>query len=312
MSKRIVVIGNGQFAVSCLKLLLCAGVVVPLVIADPELYVLAGLLPAFCRKMKLPLIETTNINSPDTLDAVSKARPDFLFSIYNMRIIRQALLRLARIATVNFHNGPLPRYRGVNIYSWAIINGEREHGVTWHKVDEGIDTGDILGQKMFPLEQRDTPVTLLSKGFRAGTELLETMLPDLIDGRIKGQKQDESLATSYSKKDLPNDGRIRFDWTFDQIERFVRGLDFRPFENRFVRPTAVFNGARFYPQTVRHVSNSCTRTPGSVLDIQDDLIEVQAADSVVALSHLLDEQSNQVTTRQLQQSLKLETGALLS
>jgi len=312
MSKRIVVIGNGQFAVTCLKLMLCAGVVVPLVIADPELYVLAGLLPAFCRKMKLRLIETADINSPATLDAVSSARPDFLFSIYNVRIIKQTLLGMARIATINFHNGPLPRYRGVNIYSWAIINGERRHGVTWHLVDEGIDTGAVLGQKMFPLEARDNPVTLLSKGFRAGTDVLDALLPELLAGRIDARKQDDSIATYYSKKDIPNNGCLNFDWSFDQIERFVRGLDFRPFENRFVHPSTSFKGVRFYPQTVKYVSNSHAETPGRILDISDDSIRVQAADAVVALSHILNERSQPVSTRELQSTLHLEKGEILT
>lgn len=311
MSKRIVVIGNGRFAVTCLKSMMCSGFVVPLVIADPELYLMAGLLPAFCRKTKLRLIQTADINSPASLEAVSRVRPDFLFSIYNMRIMKRALLSLASIAAVNFHNGPLPRYRGVNVYSWAIINGERQHGVTWHKVDEGIDTGDILGQKMFPLEPTDSPLSLLSKGFQAGTEVLSAMLPRLLKGRVDGQKQDEAMATCYSKRDMPNNGRLSFDWPFDRIERLVRGLDFRPFENRFVYPSTSFRGTSFYPQTVRHISNSRNEAPGSILDITDDCIVVQAADAVVSLSHILDAERQPVSPRQLQSTLHLERGETL-
>jgi methionyl-tRNA formyltransferase len=312
MKARIVVIGNGQFAVKCLRLMMaCAGVAVPLVIGDPELYTIAGLLPAFCRRMKLPFFQTTVINAPDTLKAVRSARPDFVFSIYNMRIIKRPLLEIPRVATVNFHNGPLPRYRGVNIYSWAIINGEEDHGVTWHLVDEKIDAGDILGKRSFPLTANDTPVTLLSKGFRAGVDLLDEILPRLIEGRIEPQKQDDSMATYYSARDLPNGGRIDFRWTSERIQRFVRGLDFRPFENRFVYASTSFKGIVFYPQTVRHAGSSQTMPPGSIVEIKDNAILVQAADAVVALSHLLDSGLRPISPRSLERQLQCKAGLIV-
>jgi methionyl-tRNA formyltransferase len=312
MSTRIVVVGNGQFAVNCLRLMvMCAGVAVPLVVADPELYVVAGLLPAFCRKMKLRLMHAADVNAASTIDAIRAARPDFVFSAYNMQIFKRPLLQVPRIATVNFHNGPLPRYRGVNVYSWAIINGEPTHGVTWHVVDEGIDTGDILGQQTFSLAPTDTPITLLSKGFRAGVECLAEILPKLVSGQLQPRKQNDALATYYSKRDLPNAGRINFEWTFDRIEKFVRGLDFRPFENRFVYPACSYRGTRFYPQTIRLVSTSKTKVPGSILKVNEDSIHVQAADAVVALSHILDAGHQAVSSPELQRMVQLEVGDII-
>jgi methionyl-tRNA formyltransferase len=283
MSTRIVVVGNGQFAVNCLRLMvMCAGVAVPLVVADPELYVVAGLLPAFCRKMKLRLMHAVDINAASTIEAIRAARPDFLFSAYNMQIFKRPLLQVPRIATVNFHNGPLPRYRGVNVYSWAIINGEETHGVTWHVVDEGIDTGDILGQRTFSLASTDTPITLLSKGFRAGVECLAEILPQLVSGRLQPRKQNDALATYYSKRDLPNAGRINFEWTYDRIEKFVRGLDFRPFENRFVYPACSYRGTRFHPQTVRFVSSATMNPAGKIVSVNEDSIHIQASMPVIS------------------------------
>jgi len=312
MTTRIAVIGNGGFAVTCLKVMKrYDDIVVTLVVTDPDARAMRGLLPRFCGSIGLPVIETADINAESLLQAVSSTKPDFLFSIYNMRIMKRGLLGIPRIGTVNFHNGPLPRYRGVNVYSWAIINGEADYGVSWHLVDEGVDSGEILGQKMFPLTKNETPNTLIAKGFRAGAELLDEILPGLVAGQLTPRQQDEALATYYSKRDLPNGGRISFEWTFERIERFMRGLDFRPLENTVVYPTASFRGARFYPQTVHLVNSSKVSATGSIIHFDEQVLQVQAGDAVIGLSHLLDAAYAPVTPIQLQQRLAFEKGNTL-
>jgi methionyl-tRNA formyltransferase len=304
MTTRIVVIGNGGFAVNCLKVITrYPGVLVPLVVVDPKAQAVHGLLRRFCIDTNLPVVEAANINAESIIDAVRSASPDFLFSIYNMQIIKHALLEVPRVAAVNFHNGPLPRYRGVNVYSWAIINGESEHGVTWHLVDKGIDTGDILAHKMFPLSAHETPNTLIAKGFRAGVELLDEFLPKLTAGALTPLKQNAALATYYSRRDSPNGGRIDFRWNFAQIERFVRGLDFRPLKNSFVYPMASFRGRAFYPQSVNFVGEGRTNVAGTILDIGIDSIRVQTADAVVALRELLDSEHQPISPCALQEKL---------
>jgi methionyl-tRNA formyltransferase len=288
------------------------GVSVPLVVVDPKAQAVQGLLQRFCLDRNLPVIAAADINTKAIVDAVAAAAPDFLFSVYNMQIIKRALREIPRVAAVNFHNGPLPRYRGVNVYSWAIINGESEHGVTWHLIDKGIDTGDMLAQKMFPLSAHETPNTLVAKGFRAGVELLDEFLPELIAGKLTPVKQNEALATYYSKRDLPNGGRIDFRWSFAQIERFVRGLDFRPLRNSFVYPTASFRGQTFHPQTVSLMGKGQTNVPGAILDVGTDSIQVQTADAVVGLRDLLDAEHRPISARELQQRLSFQEKDVLA
>ena len=173
------------------------------------------------------------------------------------------------------------------MYSWAIINGETEYGVTWHWVDRGIDSGDVLAQKAFPIDEQERPATLIAKGFRAGLESLEELLPGLLAGDVTGSKQDDSLATYYSKRDLPNGGRISFGWTYQRLERFVRGLDFRPLQNAFVHPTIARGQASVFPQRVSLVARTLRGVPGEILGFDDRAIHVQAADAVVAISEIL-------------------------
>ena len=312
MSTRIVVIGNGGFAVNCLKVMQgCPDVAISLVVTDPTARAMHGLLPRFCRDANVPAIESTQINSESVVQAIRSAGPDYVFSIYNMQIIKPALLSVPRVATLNFHNGPLPSYRGVNTYSWAIINGETEFGVAWHLVDDGIDTGDIVGRKMFALSPTDTPNTLAAKGFRAGVDLLNEILPGVFTGIVKPMKQDGDLATYYSKRDLPNGGKVPFDLSFQQMERFVRGLDFRPLENAFVYPTAYFCGVPFRIQAIRYINGARAHPPGCIVDINDNAIQVQGGDGVVEIGDLLDSECKPVTTWRLQASLGMKKGNLL-
>jgi methionyl-tRNA formyltransferase len=291
MAARIVVIGNGTFAVRCLELMLeRPDLSLALVVSDPEAMAMRGLVTHFCRQHDLPTLESTRLNVPPTLEAIRDCRPDYVFSLYNMRILKRALLDVPRLGTINFHNGPLPRYRGVNVYSWAILNGEREFGVTWHLVDEGIDTGDILAQQSFPIAPTDTPVTLIGKGFRAGVESLAKLLPALLDGRVTPRRQDESLATTYTRKDVPNGGRLSLAWPLEQLERFVRALDYRPLANPFVHPTLETATGRVHPGRVARATGSNTAPPGEILACDAKGIVAQAADGPVRFSDFLDDQ----------------------
>ena len=288
MRSRIAVIGNGSFAVGCLSALLRRPEAdVRLVISDPNAHAMRGLVSRFCRDAQIPAIESANVNTPEALDAIRAAEPDLLISAYNMQILKQGLLDIPSVGTVNFHNGPLPRYRGVNVYSWAILNGETEYGVSWHWVDRGIDTGDVLAQKMFPIDPQEKPSTLIAKGFRAGIASLEDLLPALLTGRAVATRQDESLATYYAKRDVPNGGRISFAWPYQRIERFVRALDFRPLANAFAYPTIARGAVSVFPQRVSLVSRAVTGMPGEILGLDDRAIHVQAEDAVVAISEIL-------------------------
>ena len=151
MRSRIAVIGNGSFAVGCLRALLRRPEAdVGLVLCDPNAQAMRGLVSRFCRDAGLRVVEAAKVNSPAILDEIRAAAPDLLFSFYNMQILKPALLDIPSMGTVNFHNGPLPRYRGVHVYSWAIINGETEYGISWHWVDRGNRYGRRAGAEDVP------------------------------------------------------------------------------------------------------------------------------------------------------------------
>jgi len=312
MSCRIVVIGNGGFAVRCLKMLRAAPrIEVPLAVADPKAQVLHGVLESYCASVSLPLVHVERINAPEVVEAVRAVGPDYLLNAYSMQLIGPELLSLPRHGAINFHNGPLPRYRGLNVYSWAIVNGEREHGITWHLMNEDIDAGAILVQRMFPIEPVDTPTSLTRKGFDAGADALADLISAIQAGSVQAVEQDHRAASYYSGKDVPNGSYLDFSWSWERLERFARGLDFRPLPNPVARPTVIHNGRAFHPQRIRKIDEGRTLPPGTVRRVTDEAIEVQAGDAVVGLVELLDPELRPVEPRALADALGLESGALL-
>jgi methionyl-tRNA formyltransferase len=309
----VVVIGNAQFVVDCVGVLQrTADVTVRLVISDPAVPTIGGLVERCCRVHGLTHISATDINSDRVLEAVAAAQPDFLFSAYNMQIMKRGLLALPTRATVNFHNGPLPRYRGVNVYSWAIINGEREYGVTWHYAGEAIDAGDILAQRIFPLAHDETPLTLSRRGFAVGVELLAEMATPLIRGQIDPVPQDHAQASSYSRKDTPNGGRTDFGWPFDRLERFVRGLNYYPIRNPFVYATATVNGAPIHPLKLVRFGDQTGAPPGAVVDVERDMLRVACGDAVLGITEALDANRRLVPIGELARLLGIQVGDRLT
>lgn len=102
----------------------------------------------------------------------------------------------------NFHPGVLPEYRGAGAYSWVIINGERETGVTLHEIDEDIDHGAIIDVQRFPVLAEDTAGSLFRQAEATMFRMFQEWLPKLIVGEVKAEPQIEAYAGIYYRKEL--------------------------------------------------------------------------------------------------------------
>lgn len=113
-----------------------------------------------------------NINSPEFFDKVKAYQPDLFVSMSFNQIFKHEIIHLPRLKTINCHAGKLPFYRGRNILNWALINDEKEFGITVHYMDEGIDTGDIILQNTYPITDNDSYSTLLTRAHIACSDIL--------------------------------------------------------------------------------------------------------------------------------------------
>ncbi len=210
---------------------------------------------------------------------------DWLLSVANLTMIPDAILALAGKGAVNFHDGPLPRYAGLNAPVWAIMNGETRHGISWHLIEGGIDEGDILEQRLFDIAPNDTALTLNTRCFEAALDSFPDMLAQLESGILRRKPQDLTQRSLYLRHDRPAAmGRIDFAAGVEAVLRLVRALD----HGRYWNPLCTAKIA-----TAARVLNvgAAERAdgggaPGTVLAADDAGLVVACADGAVRLMNL--------------------------
>lgn len=150
---------------------------------------------------------------------------DWLLSIANLSVITPEVLALAQ-AAVNFHDGPLPHYAGLNAPVWAILNGESQHGISWHLIEGGVDEGDVLESRSFEIGANDTALTLNTRCFEAAMESFPSVLAQLERGVLQRKPQDLSKRRLFLRSDRPAAmGQIDFSQPAEAVVRLVRALD---------------------------------------------------------------------------------------
>jgi methionyl-tRNA formyltransferase len=179
----------------------------------------------------IPTTVAANINSEENLQTIKRLGIDYLISVNNHQILKKELISTPKKAVLNFHNGPLPKYGGLNACTWAIFNGESTHGVTWHYMSEKIDQGEIIVQSCFDIRNSDTAISLIMKSIVEGVKLFRVLLPDICAENLASYKQDLNERTYYSRKNIPNSGYIDYSWNYEKFLRFKRAFSFYPFEN---------------------------------------------------------------------------------
>lgn len=139
------------------------------------------------------------------------------------KILPKEVLALFKKGILNVHPSLLPKYRGASPVQYAILNGEKETGVTILKMDKNVDHGPIIAQFKEEIKDNDTAETLYSRLFEAGAKVLVTIIPAWVEGRIKPRPQDDSKAT-YAPKLTRDDGKINWKKSDEEIERFIRAM----------------------------------------------------------------------------------------
>ena len=253
-----------------------------------------------------------NINSHEILEALKRCDIDFIFSVNNFQIIKQDLINLPKKGFINFHNGPLPKYGGINACTWAIFNQEQFHGVTWHFVDAGVDTGDIIIQKIFPIVKSDTAIVLTMKCIKEGIELFKELLPKLFSETLAKTPQDLGQRTYYKKTDYPNHGHINFGWDFEKLDCFMRSLTFAPFPNLCTFPSASLNGQVFYLDKIEFVESIAHTITGKIEKIIGDDIFVSTKDRLIKLKQLRDQDKNPIDNFSFIEKYQLKEGLFLN
>lgn len=173
----------------------------------------------------LPCFSHPNVNSSEFLSMIAEYDPDILVSMSFNQIFKSAILQVTPQGVINCHAGALPFYRGRNPLNWVLINGEESFGITVHYMDEGIDTGDIILQRHYPIAEEDDYATLLTRAEQACATILYDAVMSLHIGDAKRQKQSDIHPVGfYGSRRVAGDEWIDWKWESQRMVNFIRGI----------------------------------------------------------------------------------------
>lgn len=215
------------------------------------------------------------------LKVQATSRYDFLFSVVNREIIPKKLLKNIRRLAINYHDAPLPKYAGANATSWAILNNESRHGVSWHAVTEKIDEGDLVKQTLFDIEKRETALTLNLKCYHYAVNSFKDLLNDIIQEQIQFTRQDLSVRTYHTIQDKPRHlGIISWVQEAKTIDSLYRALEFGHYPNPLVLPKIVTpRNKLLIPRSIEVLEKRASAAPGVVVDITIEAHVIVATNS---------------------------------
>ncbi len=175
-------------------------------------------------KLNIPVLQPDKVKEDSFVEELRALNPDVIVVIAFGQILSKEILDMPKYGCVNVHASLLPKYRGAAPIQWAVIDGEEKSGVCTMKMDEGLDTGDIIDVEEVELDSKETGGSLFDKLATLGGELILKTLQNLEFGNAKFIKQDDSKST-YAKKMTKDLGHIDFTKDAESIERLIRGLN---------------------------------------------------------------------------------------
>lgn len=231
---KIIYFGTPEFASSQLEAIISAGYEVAAVVTVPDKPAGRGKkiqssdVKLTALKYNLPVMQPVSLKSPDFIEELSSYKAD-LFVVVAFRMLPEIVWSMPSMGTFNLHASLLPQYRGAAPINHAIINGEKETGLTTFLLDKEIDTGEIIMQEKVVIEENETAGTLHDKLMSLGNKVVVETIKMIEEGKVHSQSQDsiierDGLQLKPAPKIFKEDCKI--DWTKDakSIYDFIRGL----------------------------------------------------------------------------------------
>lgn len=224
--QRAVVFAYHSVGVRASSVLLAQGLEIPLVVShadDPGENPWFDSVVELCDRAGVPCILPTDPNTPDCIDQIRASAPDWIFSFYYRRMLGPDLLAIPTRGAFNLHGSLLPRYRGRVPVNWALLHGERETGMSLHRMVEKPDAGPLVAQESVPILPNDTAHAVFQKLVCAAESLLMRTIPRMLAGEHTLTPLDLT-AGSYFGGRRPEDGRIDWSRTAWEIHNLIRAV----------------------------------------------------------------------------------------
>ncbi len=308
---RVIFMGTPDFSVGTLEALIEAGHEVVLAVTQPDKPKGRG------KSMQFPPVKETalahgievyqpvRVREQVCIDHLKQYEADIIVVVAFGQILPKEILDMPRYGCVNVHASLLPKYRGAAPIQWAVINGEQVTGVTTMRMDEGLDTGDMILKEEVVLKPEETGGSLFDRLAETGAALCVRTLAAIEDGSAvyTPQEHDKATHTTMIKKQL---GEIVWEKSALELERLIRGLN--PWPSAYTH----LNGKtlKIWKAVVKEQVQAHAE-PGSVVEVFKDSILVQTGCGLLQLVEVQLEGKKRMTTDAFLRGFPLETGTRL-
>ena len=250
--------------------------------------------------------QPVKVRDPEFLQILKELAPDIIVVAAFGQIIPKSILELPEYGCINIHASLLPKYRGAAPIQQAVIDGEKESGVTIMKMGTGLDTGDMISRAVIPLASDETGGSLFDKLADAGAKLLVKTLPHIFDGTAVYEKQPEESPTPYAGMITKQMGLLNFERPAEELERLVRGLN--PWPSAFT----FWNGKtlKVWESSVVKAEEALVEKekPGTVVKTDKNGIYVACGKDILMLSQVQLEGKKRMDTDAFLRGCHIEAG----
>lgn len=252
----------------------------------------------------LSIYQPFKIKETLAIEQINKLKADLIVVVSYGQIIPSEILFTPQYGSINVHASLLPKYRGAAPIQRAIMDGDKETGISIMQMDEGLDTGDIISQAIITIDDKIDHGALEKNLAELGAKLLLSSIEDIENNKINKIKQDDSQAT-YAKMIKREDEYIDWSKTAVEIQRQIRALDPKPGAYTTIKGKTI---KVFKTNIMKNAENALS---GSVVAISNDSFVVQASDGALEILELQKEGKKRMSANEFLKGFNLLAGDLI-
>lgn len=308
---RVIFMGTPDFATGTLEEIVKAGHEVAGVVTQPDKPKGRGktMMPTPVKetalKYNLPVYQPKKVREPEFVELLRSLKPDVMVVAAFGQIITKEILEMPKYGCINVHASLLPAYRGAAPIQWAVINGDKESGVTIMQMDEGIDTGDMIEKAVVPIAEDETGGSLFDKLSHTGAKLCVKVLRDLEEGKAVRKKQPEESTTPYAKMIDKKMGEVDWKKSAKEIEQLIRGLN--PWPSAYTK----VHGKTLKLWKAKVLLKTSQMNPGQIVKVTKDSLAVQTGQGMLEIQELQLEGKKRMDTSSFLRGYALAEGESL-
>lgn len=309
---KIVYMGTPDFAVPALAALAESGYEVAGVVTQPDKPKGRSktLVPTPVKeealKHGIPVYQPKKVREPEFVETLKEIGPDIIIVAAFGQIIPKEILDMPEFGCINIHASLLPKYRGAAPIQQAVINGDKEAGVTIMKMGIGLDTGDMISQASVPLAEDETGGSLFDRLADLGADLLVKTLPSIFDRTAVYEPQPEESPTPYVGMITKQMGLLDFHKDAEELERLIRGMDPWPSAYTFLNGKSLKVWKAAVEQKV-----SGSEEPGTIVNTDKGGIHVACGQDRLVLKEIQLEGKKRMDAAAFLRGYPIETGTML-